>query len=488
MSEALVQMTTNVASLDLDVPSESVGLNNDSYKHGVGSLRISGPCKDGLILIALLTIAVIGNILTGSPTPEVWLALLAAFGCFWLERMVVGKAMSFVALTIPSAFVLAFLVVLVVPVAILYGTLNSDQKLSYFLTLLATLVVFPFGVWLSNFGTRPAGNVLGGNEYTRPEAHSSLGLETILWTLMATAIVQIAVYCAMSDDIQLLSLIQKSGESNRFASRKLPKVVQLLFEIARRVQLPWCMLFTYFMRHRHGGKWKILFPCFALLTLIVSSLTLDRSPVLAVFAMLGAAYLVSNNGSRRLNWLYLLSILVAGLVTGGAVTVFQYQQESASASEFINAAWYVATERVFRSPIEMALYAFEDYNYDTVFCHGQYIRALSFLPGINYAESMSNDAPRFAMAPVTFVGDLWRNWGWPGVIMGAMVIAYIFQVIQRIFGDNLSPARSSAFVLVMLGTLTMIHGKATGIMTLSVIFLGAMLGIFIRYFEERGHA
>ena len=72
-----------------------------------------------------------------------------------------------------------------------------------------------------------------------------------------------------------------------------------------------------------------------------------------------------------------------------------------------------------------------------------------------------------------------------GVVLGAFSFGFIFQVIQIVVFRKLTVARATVYVLLLLGSLAMLLGKALGVMTLTVIFLGAILGVIVIQIENR---
>lgn len=405
---------------------------------------------------------------------------------FFLEMRLIGQSLSFVAMTVPSFFLFGYIVLLVMPMVLLFNLVESNAKYLYLHSLLVTLIVFPFGVWVANL-TRSYSYRSGWQSLYADRKDQKF--EFFFWLLLVISFIGLMLFVIFSVRIQLIDLLTGSSAnidemSMRFAQIELPKPVQYIFEVTRRVLLPICVLFAYFMKWLHGGKWRYIFPIIFVISLFVSLLTLDRSPPLGLFAMLATAYFIVHKGSRKLRWPLIIGLAVLALLVAGIVSIFQYQTETISVGQIFEVAWYVVTVRIFESPITMAMYAFETYNYDTKFLYGEYVRLFSFLPGFEYAESMGDTEP-FGAAPVTFVGDLWRNWGWIGIIGGAFSFGFIFQAIQVAIFNKLTVARASVYILLLWGSLAILHGKAIGILTLSVIFLGAGLGLIIRHIEDQ---
>jgi oligosaccharide repeat unit polymerase len=447
----------------------------------------------GVILI-LLCGATLGVVLNDQAELEPLIFLIAAFGIFLLERVFIGDAVSFLTFRVPGIFLLGFSAIICVGLVVEWTDFDSEEKFSLLYADLATLLVFPVGVWVAGLtwkvvlldSDRP---FVGDLRLTDLDAWC----EGLFWGCIALALAIVVLFFYFSINVQLVDLILKNPNALdpdwvRFAQTEIPKEMQYLFELARRVLLPLAMLYAYFRMAVDRGKWRWLFPAILTLALSVSLLTLDRSPPMAIMAMWAIAYLIVNR-NRSTKWIGLGFIVTAAIVMAGVISLFQYQSNTdVSLNEVIDTSWYVLTYRIFGSPQEMALRAFETYNYDTYFLEGKFVRLFSVLGGGEYAESASFNVEVLAAAPVTFVGDLWRNWGWLGVLFGSAAYGFLLQTFQVVIFDKWTVLRSAVFVLLILGSLSVIHGNALGIVTLSVIVFTGLLGVIVSVVERRMEA
>lgn len=443
---------------------------------------------DLYILISLFAIALLGCYFQdgGDLTPAVLFGFALAAFCF--ARKFTGKSLSFSAMTIPSFFLLGYLFILVLPAVLLLHTTQSEFKYHYLFALLLGLVCFSAGVWAANLG------LIGRSPGMRKEtdSHGIVRHDNDFRFILpfklslVIALLIISAFWILSEHIQLIDLLRgmPTSDNDRFEQIYLPPALQLLFELARRVILPICALYAFFMNRLYGGNWRLLFIAVFALSFFVAVLTLDRSPPLGLLAMLALAYFVANKGTGRVRWLIIAPIVVLALILGGIISIFQYQSEHISMDQVLATAWYVATERIFGSPFTMAIRAFELFNDKTMFLYGEYIRLFSVLPGRVYVESLDGIGPQYAAAPVTFIGDLWRNWGWPGVIIGTFSFGCVFQVIHISIFNKATIARTTIYVLLLLGSLQLLHGNAFGIVSSSIIFGGWLLGLAVCYIED----
>jgi len=265
--------------------------------------------------------------------------------------------------------------------------------------------------------------------------------------------------------------------SLRFMENQLPIAIQYLFEMLRRVMLPYCVLYKYLTLRRRASGLTVGFFLLLGITLALNAATLDRGPAMGVLFMLILGHLLNERAGllavfrpRRLVW------FSVALILGGLISVGQYQAEF-SLSDVVARSAYVLYYRMLYSPAEMASFAFETFNAQSGFLNGEFVRLFAILRGGQYVDSLQ--AAPFVAAPVTFVGDLWRQWGWHGVLIGTVVIGAVLQAIDlkaiRNAGNDVGHLTTT--VILFVGSAWMIYGNAFGIITLSVLALGTVLGL-----------
>lgn len=430
----------------------------------------------GLAICAALAV----NAMWSETAAYPMLVLSAGLAGLLLERFLLGPAVSLWGLRMPSFFLLVYFCMLVLPAVLLWDTTASPNKSSYLHALIAALLVFPIGVWCAL--PRPVGRI-STHATSSPRSitfPSDRHLVAHWRLLLIVSIVIVGFFFLLSSHIQFIDLLQgiPTPENDRFSQAELPKELQFFFEIARRVFLPVCAVFAYFMSCIEPARWRLPFWLTFGFALFVSVLTLDRSPPLGLLGMLALAIFLQYRGNLRA-LVGVALLLFAALLLAGVISIFQYQNDHFSLSQAFDTAWYVATMRLFESPFIMATRTFDTYNYDTNFLHGADIRLFSMLPGFHYVESATDWSDPLAVAPVTFIGDLWRNWGWPGILVGAFGFGYIFQRIQNQLTGESTAARTTILTLMLLGALGIIHGKALGIVTLGIIICGWLMCLFI---------
>ncbi len=411
---------------------------------------------------------------------------------FILEKTLLGDSLSLKYITIPSFFMVTYIMVLALPSILLYFDMDHPIRATYLLAIQSILITFPIGVFLANL------LVLHPNMGLNKTFHGGLTrtprdlkLLPLYIFMLLSSIPILFLYFYYSEYVPLLEIIKAyptdiSSVVLRFSENDLPKLVHFCYEILRRFILPLCLAYTYFMSYLYKGVWKFLFIVIFLFALVISSLTLDRATPISLFIMIILSYLLARN--KPIVSVFkgkLVAILIVALLLGGFISVSQYQTDFSFGLALSN-SWYVFYYRLFYSPALMASYAFENFNYDAGFLYGNHIRLFSMLPGIDYVESLESGP--FVAAPVTFVGDLWRQWGWIGVIIGGFLIGFIFQLIQLLLFSSgpKTVSKLSVNLIMLVGSIWIIYGNVLGIMSTSVLAIGILLGIINRRWQKDG--
>ncbi len=404
---------------------------------------------------------------------------------FLLARAFLGNTLSLNYLTLPSVFMFSYLIVMSIPSIWTFTELQHPIRYTYFSAVQSVLITFPLGVSLANFFFRhPSKTVQDYLQSDLKRTREDFKFIPVFIVLILSLCPLLSPYFMLAEHIQLSEVIKSyptpiDPVSLRFAEGDLPRVVQFCFEIARRFVLPVCALYAYLMSWIYRGKWVFVFWMLFCGTLAVASLTLDRAEPFAFLNMMILAYILARRQTigRAIRNPKLVMAFVLIIAMAGIISVPQYQSIF-TLRRVLEDIWHVLLYRVFQSPAYMASLAFVVFNDPSLFVHGRYERIFSFLPGFEYVESL--DSRGLAVAPLTFVGDLWGNWGWCGVIVGTITIGFVFQLIQLTAFTRKSVPNLALYVVMLCDAVWIIYGKALGIMTVSVLLFGLLLALFFR--------
>lgn len=401
-----------------------------------------------------------------------------SFTLFIIEKILLNDSLKFTSFTLPSFFLVVYIVVIIFPSMLIFSTMTDPIKYTFFLAVQSVLITFPLGVALANLKEHNPNKII--RDYVNSKIDKSpidLKLLPIYHKLIKISVIVLLLFVIFSNNIQLIEIIKAYPTAIdivrlKFIENELPKLIHYLFEIVRRFILPVCLIYVYMLSILYKSKWKFRFKILFLYSLIVNALTLDRGPIIALFAIMILSYLLAKN--RLLIKIINIKIILIILITftiAGLISIGQYQSNFTYKLLFENVL-YVFFFRVIQDPSYMASLAFTTFNSNTSFLYGANIRLFSFLPGYYYAESLGTNP--LVAAPVSFIGDLWRNWGWPGVIIGSIFIGYIYQLIQLKLFRRKNIMSLTLQIVLLLNATWIIWGNTLGIMTTSV-FLFSIL-------------
>jgi len=298
--------------------------------------------------------------------------------------------------------------------------------------------------------------------------------------IFITFIPVLAMYVLTSDFIPLVEVIKSypteiDEQTLRFSENRLPYLVQISFELFRRILLPLAVIYAYVKSNLYHGRWTLYFWISFVLTAIVCAATLDRGPIIILIVMIMfVRYFVLKKTDLRIYFfgLFLVSFF------GALISLLQYQREILF-DVFIQYSFYILGWRIFIDPVSMAGLAFEQFNASTGFLYGESVRLFSLIvPSIEYIDSQGGSNHReWSAAPATFVGDLWRNFSWVGVIIGTFLLGAVYQFIQIFFIRNQNIVTICAFIILMMYPLFIIHGNMFGIVTTMIFIVGLILSV-----------
>ena len=83
--------------------------------------------------------------------------------------------------------------------------------------------------------------------------------------------------------------------------------------------------------------------------------------------------------------------------------------------------------------------------------------------------------PYESFSSVGFAGDLWANFGWPGIIVGSVLMGLVLQSIQlRAFREKTAPTLA-IYVLFLVNELWLLYGSVLSTMVVTVFAAGLLL-------------
>jgi hypothetical protein len=404
---------------------------------------------------------------------------------FYFIWKALGNSLSFTNFTLPSFFILFYIILITIPSTYIYTTMDSPVKEQFLLVMHAGLFLILAGIFFTNILIVNHREIIDAyNRSHIPDFATSKKNDIYVHIAIIFSIIVLIIYFGFSNYVPLIEVILKyptdiDEQTLRFAENELPGIVQLIYEATRRVLIPLVVVYSYIRHRQVHGIWTKYFFFYFIYGAFFNVLTLDRGPIIILFLFIGITKVVL---FRDKNLLIYSAIFFAIGAIGGFVSILQYQREI-SFERFIEYSLYIMGWRIFIDPVFMATIAFDNFNYETGFLYGESTRLFSlFVPSYEWLESRGGSYHRnWAGAPATFVGDLWRNFALTGVIVGCFSLGALYQLIQLKLIVNKAILTNIATFILMLYPAFIIHGNMFGIAT-TMIFL---LGIFLAWIGSK---
>jgi hypothetical protein len=408
---------------------------------------------------------------------------IALFGLWLINAALLGNALQVKRLTIPSFFVAIYIVLMALPATVWFYAAPQDPiRYTYFVAMQSVLLTFPLGMLCANVlcGDLSTPGRVVKRFFSDPLQQSADDRHALrYWVLMILASVTVAtVYLMTSSYVPLIGAITSYGEVAAATVRRAVvaegAAIHYGHALTARLFLPFCLLYSYFMAYLYGGRWRLLFWPTLGVAAFVSALTFDRMfPFSVVLFLVLAVYYkyddldvrdaaAGRTAQRRMSKVrllgYVAALLSISMLVGGIVSLTQFNKpmdleiiKVESIAFFIN--------RVGLDPSYMAYIYFAEFNEPSKFVWGKSIHVLvSKALGVEFYPTISP----------SFVAELWVNFGWFGVLVGAALVGFVLQLIQvRVFDRKTVPALS-LYIIMLLNGAWIIYGHLLATMVISV--------------------
>lgn len=248
-----------------------------------------------------------------------------------------------------------------------------------------------------------------------------------------------------------------------------------ILEITRRILLPICTSYLIFQSVLMYGRLSFQAKFFWFILFFSGIMTLDRGPVFISLALLILYFFFKAKSIKDyLFYFIILSFLM--LLIGGLVTNLQYNNTDISVINIIGQGIAVIVNRLFFDPALMSLsdsFAIIDGINDPL--NLRYSR-LGVLWGQEYVGTSGDNS--IYVAPVSFIGDIWRNLGiFPMPIFG-FVISLFLMFCSILFNRTILFLKLPIVFLLIIWSFYIIAGNIFSIGPAAILFLIFILLIF----------
>lgn len=239
--------------------------------------------------------------------------------------------------------------------------------------------------------------------------------------------------------IQNLGAADVSGREFRFHGfDNIPRIYSQLLNLARRIFLPIgivCMTISCILSDWRSRSDKIILLLLLVLQIFASSLTFARFPfMVGLFSLLLPFLLIYKKGLgqkyKPFRVVAFVSIAILSiLLLSGLVSNLQYNNTDFNILEVIGSGF---TFLIFRAylvpsmvPITYSIVPFPDtHNFLSL----EHSRLYSLIAGNDIVGT--SDAFSFFVTPVGITGDIWRNFGFIGIIVIGYILGMLFSYLD----------------------------------------------------------
>lgn len=270
--------------------------------------------------------------------------------------------------------------------------------------------------------------------------------------MVLVSLIFLLIYIKEAGFNKILSLGSSMSSSDfRFYNSfdDVNRAAKSLLQVTRRLLLPYAVVFLLATNIIIPVRRNVRFTVIIMLSLSVI-ITLDRAPLMMMFVMYLYLYLLAVK-KPIFTIFKILPLAVCSLIfLGGAMTYIQYNITNVDIETVLNSGFYFLWHRVGAAPSIAAIeLSFIEMLYQTDYLSLKYSRLAAVFGG-GYVGTNSDTS--IFVAPVGYVGDLWRNFGPQGVVIGSLSIGLLLRKFDRLIINMNYPNRAAmTFTVLTLG-------------------------------------
>lgn len=393
------------------------------------------PTANVLRLVAALLC--VGTIFLAAQAPP-WMSLsvVTIICSLWLMQTAV-RLFNLRQMTIPGFVYLIYLIIVLIPSFSVFEKQRGPFRLTFMVAVESALITIPIGILLAkalfHFGNDETGVFFNSPVQERAFEPGPEAFAVVLAVIWGLSI----IYLREVRTVPLFYMITHPGhyrvlQSLREESLKLlDSPLRYVYELMRGTFYPFLIVYSFgkFLLKR-STSWAYLFLASFLSGILYCGLSIAKSPVAVIFVILGAFYYLYRGGrvSRK--------FLVSFLLLFWAFPIFVVMREYGTAID-LAATVQTLERRMFSLPSQILYYYFEIFPRVVPFQYGNTIDKLTILTGGRFFDS-ANFVGRYAYphglysvtGPAPFLGNLYADFGIPGVLLGGVLAGFLMQCAQ----------------------------------------------------------
>jgi hypothetical protein len=391
-----------------------------------------------LLWLTLLLIVVPSSLIFLPGIAVLSIAVIAV--SVWMMHRLVGLFNLF-QVTTPVFFYYLYFVTILVPGFFIFADEVTPSRWRFLFGIESILITVPVGIAVANL-------VLGSSKrsialyFRRPVEPETLGSSsvTLFVVVLGLAAVFVLINIWETPVIPLFYLIRNPGETIAAAVLRedsfklLNSHLTYLYSVLRGTIFPFLIMLAYGRNRRQPQwQWRWLFWISLGLGVFYAALTIEKSPVAAIFALLFLFYYLFQGG--RVGRMASIVTPVLFFCFPLAVVLLAYH---GSEGGTLAGAIYAFGVRLFYSPAQIVYAYFEVFPAVIPFQHGASIAKFAMLFGWKsvdipnsvglYMKTVSDLDTITANS--CFIGNLNADFGLPGVVTGGIVAGFAMQAVS----------------------------------------------------------
>ena len=359
----------------------------------------------------------------------------------WMMQRLVGL-FNLRQITAPAFFYYLYLVTILVPGFFIFADEVTPSRWRFLFGIESVLVTVPIGIATANLLMRFDKRSIA-EYFRRPVETEALGRSAtrLFVVFLLLACVFVVINIVQTPVIPLFFLIRNPGEAiaaamlREDAFKLLNSHLTYVYAVIRGTIFPFLILVAYGRSRREPQRsWRWLFRMTLAIGVFYAALTIEKSPVAAIFGLLFLFYYLFRGG-RVGRWAS-IGALVLFFCFPLAVVLLAYHGSNEGTLTSVLQAFGT---RLFYSPAQIVYAYFEVFPAVIPFQHGASIVKLAALFGwrtvdipnaVGLYMKTGSDLNTIT-ANSCFIGNLNADFGLPGVVIGGIVAGFTMQAVSQ---------------------------------------------------------
>ncbi|MBC8190859.1 MAG: oligosaccharide repeat unit polymerase [Candidatus Marinimicrobia bacterium] len=343
-------------------------------------------------------------------------------------------------ISIPSAVIATYTVFIAIPSIYILMIRDHQNESAYFYSILLFYYLFPAGLFLGQLYRKidvpRAWSILGSKVETDKGDNIFYEMGLILFSI---CVLILGLYLLRVDQIPLIEVLKNPGGNAKFALMRedalktlhMTIVEKYLFHWLRSLFIPFGIVSTLFLTNFYKlKKYKLLFVSFFILGLFVNSLTLEKSPLAAIFLSIAAYIFLKRTKIKPYFILMLLVIILSGPVL---ISYFLF----ADRPDVYKVLLWSYINRILVTPAEVLFYYFQFFPERHEFLLGRSTQLFSWMTAEGLFNVSNYVAKLWWKMPTTtgsanahYLGLYWASFGWWGTTLATLFFGFITHIFH----------------------------------------------------------